>query len=345
MCGIAGICNLTRDDAPEEPLLRRMLAAIRHRGPDEFGIYLDDHTGLGSARLSILDLAGGQQPIANEDETLWIVFNGEIFNYLELRAELESAGHIFRTETDTEVLLHLYEDLGPECLRKLNGDWAVALWNSSARELFLARDRVGVRPLFYTLNNGRLVFGSEIKALLADPAVSPEVDPIALNQIFTFWSTLAPRTAFRGIQEIPPGCCATVRDGKVDVRQWWKLEFSEKAHTQKSEELADALAALLVDATKLRLRADVPVGAYLSGGLDSSTIAAVVRHETNNRLDTFSIAFTDAQFDESMHQQRMAAALGTDHHIVRAAHGDIARVFPELIRHVETPIVRTAPAP
>lgn len=345
MCAIAGICNLTRDDAPEELLLRRMLAALRHRGPDEFGLYLDEQTALGSARLSILDLSGGQQPIANEDETLWIVFNGEIFNYLELRQELIALGHNFQTESDTEVLLHLYEEHGPDCLQKLNGDFAFAIWNASERELFLARDRVGVRPLFYTINNGRLIFGSEIKALFVDSEIDAALDPTALNQIFTFWSTLSPRTAFRDIQELPPGSYAIVRGERIEVRRWWNLEFNEANDGKTSGELAEELAALLVDATKLRLRADVPVGAYLSGGLDSSTIAAIVRRETANRLDTFSIAFTDAQFDESEHQQKMARALGTEHHIVRAAHSDIARVFPQLLWHVETPIMRTAPAP
>ena len=345
MCGIAGICNLTRDDAPEESLVSRMLAAIRHRGPDQFGIYLDEHVGLGSARLSILDLAGGQQPITNEDGSLWIVFNGEIFNFLELRRELEGAGHSFRTESDTEVLLHLFEEEGPGCLRKLNGDFAVAIWQARTRELFLARDRVGVRPLFYTMHRGRLLFASEIKALFAEPSLGARIDPVALNQVFTFWSTLTPRTAFQNVHEVPPGCFSIVRNGHLDVHRWWQADFREGPRAATDDQYTEELCALLGDATKLRLRADVPVGAYLSGGLDSSTIAAIVRREGGNRLQTFSIAFEDEQFDESAPQRRMAASLGTEHHVLCAGHGDIARVFPDLIWHVETPILRTAPVP
>jgi asparagine synthase (glutamine-hydrolysing) len=347
MCGIAGICNLTRDDAPDESLLRRMLAAIRHRGPDEFGLYLDAVTGLGSARLSIVDLESGQQPITNENQTLWIVFNGEIFNYRELRRELESRGHQFRTDSDTEVFLHAFEEHGPDCLHRLNGDFAVAIWNNERRELFVARDRVGVRPLFYTIHEGRLLFASEIKALFAEPGLQAKLDAASLNQIFTYWSTLTPRTAFEDIWELPPGSYALVRDGCIDVRRYWEPIFNPEPALDHADtdSLADELAALLVSATQLRLRADVPVGAYLSGGLDSSTIAAIVRHETGTPLETFSIAFADERFDESPHQQRMADALGTQHHIVRASHGDVGRAFREVIRHTETPVLRTAPAP
>jgi asparagine synthase (glutamine-hydrolysing) len=347
MCGIAGICNLTRDDAPDESLLRRMLAAIRHRGPDEFGLYLDAVTGLGSARLSIVDLKSGQQPITNEDQTLWIVFNGEIFNHRELRRELESRGHQFRTDSDTEVFLHAFEEHGPDCLHQLNGDFAVAIWNNERRELFVARDRVGVRPLFYTSHGGRLLFASEIKALLAEPGLQAKLDPASLNQIFTYWSTLTPRTAFEDIWELPPGSYALVRDGCIDVRRYWEPIFNPDPTLDNADtdSLADELAALQVSATQLRLRADVPVGAYLSGGLDSSTIAAIVRHETGTPLETFSIAFADERFDESPHQQRMANMLGTQHHIVRATHSDIGRAFGEVIRHTETPVLRTAPAP
>lgn len=347
MCGIAGICNLTRDDAPDESLLRRMLAAIRHRGPDEFGLYLDSITALGSARLSIVDLSGGQQPIANEDETLWIVFNGEIFNYRELRRDLEARGHEFRTDSDTEVFLHAFEEHGAECLHKLNGDFAVAIWNTERRELFLARDRVGVRPLFYTIHDGALLFASELKALFAEATLSAKLDATSLTQIFTYWSTLTPRTAYEDIWELPPGSYAIVRDRCVDVRHYWQPVFQPEVALshRDTDSLADELAWLLVDATRLRLRADVPIGAYLSGGLDSSTIAAIVRKETGAPLETFSIAFSDAQFDESAHQQRMADALGTRHHILRATHSDIGRAFADVAWHTETPVLRTAPAP
>lgn len=348
MCGIAGILNLQPAPPPQEGDLRRMLGMIRHRGPDQFGLYLDDRVGLGNARLSILDLARGQQPIANEDGTLWIVFNGEIFNHVELRAELQSRGHRFATGTDTEVVLHLYEDFGPDCLPRLNGQFALAIYDERAQSLFLARDRLGVRPIFYTEAGGALIFGSEIKALLAAPRVTARLDPVALDQIFTFWSTLSPRTVFRGIQELPPGHFLLARDGAMKVQCYWRPDFpAPPAHAAPRTEAdyLDELRALLTDAVRIRLRADVPVGAYLSGGLDSSLIAALVRQAGQQQLDTFSISFSDPQFDESEFQRRMARFLGTRHQVVEATHAEIGRVFPEVIWHTETPILRTSPAP
>ena len=213
MCGIVGTYNLTKQHPIEESNLRQMLAMIRHRGPDESGIYLDSQIGLGNVRLCIIDLTGGQQPITNEDETLWIVYNGEIYNYLELRDELEIRGHRFVTNTDTEVILHLYEDYGPECLDHLNGPFAIAIWDTRQQRLFLARDRIGIRPLFYAQRDGALIFGSEIKALLADRRLTPEIDPVSLDQVFTFWSPLPPRTIFRDIFELPPGHYMMAQDG------------------------------------------------------------------------------------------------------------------------------------
>ncbi len=328
-----------------------MLGMIRHRGPDQFGIYQSADVAFGNARLSILDLNTGQQPIGNEDQTLWIVYNGEVFNYLELRAELQTRGHRFATASDTEVILHLYEEYGPDCLERLNGQFAIAIWDEKDRSLFLARDRLGVRPLFYTQLEGTLVFGSEIKAILAHPEVRAELDPVALDQIFTYWSTLSPRTCFRGIVELPPGHYLVAREGQVRVTPYWCLAFPEDgealegAADRLTDDFVEELRALLVDATRLRLRADVPVGAYLSGGLDSSTIAAIIRTLGVSQLDTFSIAFTDSQFDESEYQRWMARFLGTEHHVVLATHEDIGRVFPDVVWHTETPIMRTSPAP
>lgn len=350
MCGIAGILNIDSSDGAENTL-RRMLGMIRHRGPDEFGIYLGDGVALGNARLSIVDLSGGQQPIGNEDGSLWIVYNGEVFNYVELRAELESRGHQFSTHTDTEVILHLYEELGPKCLSRLNGQFAIAIYDERKKSLFLARDRLGVRPLFYTKLNGGLVFGSEIKALLACPGVNAQIDPIALEQIFSYWSPLSPRSCFQGIQSVPPGHYLLAQNGKVEIAPYWKVQFLNEDERKKANltaeisEYVEEFRALLVDATKIRLRADVPVGAYLSGGLDSSALAAIIRKYSNSRLDTFSIAFSDPKFDESAHQRRMAEFLGTDHQVVYATHADIGRVFPEVVWHMETPVMRTSPAP
>ena len=325
--------------------LRRMLAMLRHRGPDEFGIYRDEWTGLGSARLSIIDLSGGQQPISNEDETVWIVFNGEIFNYVELRPELEARGHRFTTNTDTEIILHLYEDDGPACLNRLNGQFAIAIWDTRKCCLFLARDRLGIRPLFYTVNNHQLIFGSEVKAILAHPSVQAKVEPAALQQVFAFWSTLSPRTLFRDIYDIPPGHYALVQDGQLTVCPYWSLDMQVPAFNRTPQDYLEEFESLLIDATLIRLRADVPVGAYLSGGLDSSITTAIIRKHTHNRLDTFSISFSDPEFDESEFQQRMANFLGTDHRVVYCTHAEIAQIFPDVIWHTETPVLRTAPAP
>jgi len=328
-----------------------MLGMIRHRGPDEFGIYLADGVGLGNARLSIVDLSGGQQPIGNEDGTLWIVFNGEVFNYVELRAELEARGHEFTTHTDTEVILHLYEELGPKCLARLNGQFAIAIYSERDRSLFLARDRLGVRPVFYTRSGGRLIFGSEIKAILAHPGISARFDPVALQQIFNYWSPLSPRSTFRDIHSLPPGHYLLMQNGRTEIAPYWTLDFAEAPEKSqpklngKISDYVEQFRELLVDATRIRLRADVPVGAYLSGGLDSSTIAAIIKKFGNSRLDTFSIAFSDPKFDESAHQKQMAEFLGTDHQVVYATHADIGRVFPDVIWHTETPIMRTSPAP
>ncbi len=349
MCGVVGMFNRSGQQSASERDLRQMLALLRHRGPDEFGILLDQEAGLGNARLSIIDLLGGSQPIANEDKTLWIVFNGEIFNFPELREELLARGHRFRTATDTEVVLHLFEDLGQHCLEKLNGQFAIAIWDTVRRRLFLARDRLGVRPLFYTeTSDGTFLFASEIKSLFSDPRVSRELAPRALAEVFTFWATQTPNTVFRGIFELPPGHWLLIDKDTIQSQCYWKSRFA--AHGDELLErgigsVVEEFRALLIDACRIRLRADVPVGAYLSGGLDSSTIASVVRRQTTNRLVTFSIAFTDKQFDESAFQLEMARSLGTEHYVVRATSTDIGRVFPDVLWHCETPLMRTAPAP
>ncbi|HIE38233.1 MAG TPA: asparagine synthase (glutamine-hydrolyzing) [Anaerolineales bacterium] len=347
MCGIIGVLDWSGQHPPDVGLLRRMLGIIRHRGPDEFGLYVDGQAGIGCARLSIVDLSTGQQPIPNEDESLWIVFNGEVYNHPELRAELERAGHRFRTRSDTEVILHLYEDLGPECLHRLNGQFAIAIWDSRKEELFLARDRLGIRPLFYTLLPQGLLFGSEVKALLLDPRVEARIDPHGLAQTFTFWAPLAPRTIFQGILELPPGHYMQARADGCTLSRYWGLRFPEAGEEEPlpEEEAAEQLRDLLSDATRLRLRADVPVASYLSGGLDSTLIAALVRQHIPDTLCTFSIAFEDPAFDERPHQETATAFLSTDHRRTCCTNGDIGRVFPDVVWHAEAPLLRTSPAP
>ena len=351
MCGISGIHNLNPGAPVSIEVLRNMIVALKHRGPDEYGLYRDAQTGLASARLSIIDLSGGSQPISNEDGSLWIVFNGEIFNYVELRPALEQKGHHFTTQTDTEVLLHLYEEYGPQCLKYLNGQYALAIWDNVRRELFLARDRLGIRPLFYWLHENQLVFASEIKSFLAFPGWQPRFDQAALQQIFTYWAPLTPRSAFEGVESLPPGHYLLAKDGQIEMQPYWSLDFEEQtfspseSDTQREKRLLEEFGDLLIDSTRIRLRADVPVGAYLSGGLDSSTTAAVIRNYTNTSLDSFSIAFSTAQFNESEFQMRMARHLGTNHQVINCTPEDIGRVFPEVIWHTEIPILRTAPAP
>lgn len=346
MCGIVGVLNLNKPRPVPLEVLRQMLGMIRHRGPDEFGIYRDEWVNLGNARLSIIDLNGGQQPICNEDETLWIVFNGEIFNYQELRPDLEKRGHRFKTNCDTEVILHLYEEYGLDCLNFLNGQFAIAIWDTRHQRLFIARDRLGIRPLFYTVCQGQFIFGSEIKALLAHPNVSAEIDPDALAQVFTFWSAQIPNTVFKDIVTLPPGHYLIAQAGQLAIAPYWKLDFATATDSTRSpQDYLDEFEQLLIDATLIRLRADVPVGAYLSGGLDSSTTTAIIQQYTQNSLDTFSISFSDPDFDESDFQRRMASVLGTEHQVLYCTHEDIGDVFPDVIWHTETPMLRTAPAP
>jgi asparagine synthase (glutamine-hydrolysing) len=315
MCGIAGILNLTNPNSISEDLLSRMISIIRHRGPDECGMYTDALIGLGHARLSIIGLKGGAQPIGNEDGSLWIVYNGEAFNYIELKEDLIKKGHTFSTETDTEVILHLYEELGPGCLEKINGQFALAIWDSSKKELFLARDRVGIRPLYYSQVNGRFLFASEIKAIFMHSGVKREIDPQSLFQVFNFWTTLTPKTIFKDIYELSPGHYMIIKDGRITQKPFWSIPYyaPEERWSGSYEEAEEELKSVLKDAVRLRLRADVPVGAYSSGGLDSSLVTAIISKHFNNRLRTFSMSFQESSFDETPFQNNLIRYLGTTH--------------------------------
>ena len=351
MCGIAGVVSLRGSSAPPDlDQLGRMAGALKHRGPDEFGLYRDHRVGLAHARLSIIDLASGQQPLSNEDGTLWVVFNGEIFNYIELREELEARGHRFRTRSDTEVIVHAFEEWQDQAFRRMNGQWAVALWDTVGERLVLARDPFGVRPLYVALHDGRLYFASEVKAIFAGgPEIPRRLAPAGIEQLFTFWSPLAPQTVFEGIEELEPGT-TTIYDGDTVRRsRCYDPAFPTPDQPGFSGSLDDAAVAVreaLEQATSLRmLRADVAVGSYLSGGLDSSLIAALGLRAKGSKFQTFSLRFEDAEYDETRHQRVMAAHLGSDHHEVVVSRGDIARVFPDVVWHTERPVLRTAPAP
>lgn len=347
MCGIVGLFDRAGRQAPTTPELDRMVAMVRHRGPEAAGFYIDDEVALGHARLSIVDLEGGLQPLTNEDESVWLVCNGEVFNFVEVRSELQARGHRFKTGSDCETILHLYEEQGPDCVHALNGDFAFALWDRRRQRLVLARDRVGVRPLFYAEAGGRLMFASEIKALLTQSALPRELDIVALGQVFTAWAPMPPRTMFRNVHALRPGHVLVAdRDG-VAVRQYWRPEFpaQDAAPPMSDDDAAEQLRALLEDATRLRMRADVPVGSYVSGGLDSSAITGLARRYTNTRLHTFAVAFSDAEFDERPYQELIAQTFGTEHHTVECGPDEIGRVFPDVVWHAETPLLRTAPAP
>jgi asparagine synthase (glutamine-hydrolysing) len=344
MCGIAGVVNWD-GPRPDERVVRRMIGLVRHRGPDAAGVYLDGAAGLAHARLSIVDLAGGKQPMTNEDGALWVTFNGEIFNHVELHRELEACGHRFATRSDTEVILHAFEEWGEQCVTRFNGQWAFAIWDTRLQRLFLSRDRLGVRPLFYTTAGQSFLFASEVKSLLAHPGVTAQIDPLGLSQTFTTWATVPPQTIFRDVFECPPAHSMVVDRSQLTVRRYWEIDYAIESPARSEQEYADEALDLLVDAARLRLRADVPVGAYLSGGLDSSLTAALIRKYTDAPLKTFSVTFEDAEFDESQYQQDVVRRLGTTHHAFRCSNADIGAAFPDVVWHAERPILRTAPAP
>lgn len=345
MCGIAGIINFNGGEE-KQALLRRMIGLMRHRGPDSAGIYSGGAAGLAHARLSIIDLSGGDQPIHNEDQTVWVVFNGEIFNYPELRKELIESGHRFYTHSDTEVLVHLYEEYQTEMFQKLNGQFAFAIWDQKSEKLLLGRDRVGIRPLFYHQNNGRLVFGSEIKSIFADQSISRRIDVDTLSDIFTCWTPTGGKTIFEDVCQLPPAHFAVYSPEGMQISRYWHLPFeAPEADDRPLSEWVQEMTDLLTDAARIRLRADVPVGAYLSGGIDSTFISSLVKRNFNNRLCTFSVGFADKRFDEKAFQETAVKALGTEHRSVTCTDSDIGEIFPRVVWHTETPIIRTAPAP
>lgn len=347
MCGIAGIVNLGHTERVSERDLHRMAAMLGHRGPDDRAILIGDGFGFAHTRLSIIDLSGGRQPIHNEDQTVWVVFNGEIFNYVELRESLESKGHRFYTHTDTEVIVHLYEEFGDDFVVHLNGQFAIGLWDVRQKRLILVRDRPGILPLYYAERHGKLYFASEIKALLSGMREVPVMDPIAVDQIFTFWSIVPPKTPFKNINTLAPGQILTADDGRINVRSYWDWTYALPGEYRFGSitALADELRGLLHDATRIRLRSDVPVGAYLSGGLDSSILASLIDSHGDVRLRTFSITFPGSNLDESDYQEQAVRGLSSEHSRVACMPSDIARQFMDAMWHIESPILRTAPIP
>jgi asparagine synthase (glutamine-hydrolysing) len=361
MCGIVGVLGYGAAP-PSLEQLGAMASVLHHRGPDEQGLFRDACCGLGHARLSIIDLASGQQPMLgggdagdaddaqDAQDACVLTYNGEVYNYRELREELVALGHRFRTQSDTEVVLQAWRAWGVSALARFNGQFAFALWDRRARTLVLARDRFGVRPLYVCAHGGRVFFASEVKAIFAaDAAIPRELDPAGLAETFTFWTTVAPRTVFRGVEELRPGHVRIYTPEGSTETCYWRPRYpidGDGEFRGSVEEASEELRGRLARATSLRmLRADVDVGSYLSGGLDSSLVAALARRAIGGRLRTFSLRFTDAEYDETSFQREMVQRLGSEHAEILVSRGDIAAAFPETIRHVERPILRTAPTP
>lgn len=338
MCGIAGWFN--GGGNPET--LGAMLDVLHHRGPESVGAYSGPGVHLGHARLSIVDVDGGRQPLANEDETVWVVANGEIFNHVELRDDLIRRGHQFRTGSDCEVLVHLYEDGGPEAFKLLNGQYAFALYDGRQDRLVLCRDRVGICPLFYTFVGDRLYFASEVKALFQVSEITPEADPLHLGAVWMLWALPPGGTAFRGVREFLPAHYGVIERGdrEMHLRRYWELDFTERDWSYA--DAYEAFNALLHDSVRLRLLADVPVGAYLSGGLDSSVTTSLAREYAND-LHTFSIAFDNPDYDESAYQLLAAQHLGTQHHVLACDREMLAAAVPDVVYHAEAPQLRAGP--
>lgn len=339
MCGICGKLIFRGERAVSPSLVKAMADTIYHRGPDDEGYYVSGPIGLGFRRLAIIDLQSGHQPLSNEDGTIWIVFNGEIYNYQELRAFLLSKGHIFKTKTDTEVIVHLYEELGPGCLQKLRGMFAFAIWDDNAKSLFLARDRVGIKPLYYSVTDTSLVFGSEIKAILADPSIEPEIAPELIDRFLTFMYVPGEETLLKRIQKLAPGHYLLIKDGKPVVRQYWDLAFAEPRQSISLAQAESDLLDLLTETVRLHMIADVPVGVLLSGGVDSTGVLSLAVNQTQKKISSFTVGFDGTEVADERPYARLAAQkFGTQHHEMTISAEDFAAFMPKYVWHMEEPV-------
>ena len=335
MCGIVGFINAGSRDANRE-LLERMNRCIVHRGPDEDGFYVKENVALAMRRLAIIDLKGGQQPIFNQDKTKTIVFNGEIYNFQEIKRNLEERGHQFYTNCDTETIIHLYDEYGADCVQHLRGMFAFAIWDETDKSLFVARDRIGKKPLLYSHQpNGDLIFGSEFTALLAHPDVSREVDTEAIHHYLSYLCVPAPLTAFKQIRKLAPGHWLRWKDGEIEMKRYWLPDFSKKIVISETEAIEETLR-ILREATKMRMISEVPLGAFLSGGVDSSTVVALMAEESTQPVKTFSIGFEEEDFSELKYARRVAEHIGAEHHefIVRP---NAIEILPKLVEHYGEP--------
>jgi asparagine synthase (glutamine-hydrolysing) len=354
MCGITGAIWTDSNLAVDRATLQRMTDVLRHRGPDGEGAFTSQlqhqssrepqpGVALGHRRLAIIDVAGSPQPMSNEDESMWLVFNGEIYNYLDLHHRLDGSGHRFKTAGDTETILHLFEDEGPSCFRVLNGMFALALYDAKHRRLVLARDRFGKKPLYYRAQGGRLAFASEIKSLLCLPDASREIDPAAIDAYLTYQYIPPPRSIYKDIQKLPPGHSLTWRDGQIKIEPYWSPDWSFERSIGK-EDAIERIRELFYSAVRLRLQSEVPLGAFLSGGIDSSLVCAVAQSMLSQPLQTFSIGFSEKEFDESEHAQRVANHLKTDHHAFRVTPKAL-EILPQLVEAYDEPFADSSAIP
>ncbi len=343
MCGIAGVADARGLTDEDRSAIDAMVETLRHRGPDDRGTRAFTHCVLAHTRLSIIDLAGGHQPLSNEDDTVWISYNGEVYNFPELRAELEAKGHRFRTHTDTEVIVHLYEEMGPSCVERLRGMFALAMWDEPRRRLLLARDRVGIKPLYYHFDGQRLVFGSEIKAILAAPNVPRQIRPEALLDYLTLYYVPAPKSMFRDIEKLRPGHVLVFEDGRVRTSEYWDLTFPEPS-TAGEDELGERFWQHLRESVGMRLVSDVPLGAFLSGGLDSSSVVAGMAEQSDRPVITNSIGFAEQRFNELPHADRVAERFGTEHHRY-VVEPDAVDVVERLAWHYDEPFADHSAVP
>jgi asparagine synthase (glutamine-hydrolysing) len=346
MCGIAGKLNLQLNEPVAFATIVRMCRAMRHRGPDDDGVYLDGHFGMGMRRLSIIDLSTGKQPIHNEDGSIWTVFNGEIYNYLDLRGLLERKGHVFNTHTDTEVIVHLYEEYGQEFVRHLTGMFAIAVWDQRRQELILARDRLGIKPLYYFLDAKCLIFGSEIKAILQD-GISHEIDLQALHDYLSLNYIPGPRSIFKDINKLPPGHILTWSHGVITVTSFWEPQYPERflnGNSRSEESYCDELYELLKTAMGQHLFSDVPLGVFLSGGVDSSSLVALMREVSTQPIQTFSIGFEEQSYNELRYARTVAKAFDTEHHEL-VINPNAVESLPEVIRHFDEPFADSSAIP
>jgi len=348
MCGIAGFVESSTTTSPfgadsSRALVHRMCDVIRHRGPDDEGVWVDEGVALGMRRLSIIDLSTGHQPIHNEDRSVWIVFNGEIYNFRELRRELEAIGHRFYTSTDTEVIVHAYEQWGKHAIARLRGMFGLAIWNTRTRELLVARDRIGIKPMHYATVNGRMYFGSELKSLLQAPDLPRELDPDALDHYLSFLYTPRDGSIFKSVRKLPPGHLLTWQDGRIAIDQYWEMPADE-TFTGSEADAVSQLRAVLTDAVRSHLVSDVPLGAFLSGGIDSSLVVGLMSEVSGARVKTFSIGFDEPEFDELEPARKVAQHFGTDHHefVVKP---DGVSILDRLVSHFDEPFADSSAIP